>query len=186
MFKGKVIAMLSCSLRTINSFAIMMFNIIFSLKKVIYVKNAASQSISENPEELNNIVIFEICEADNTYKQLSIEEFLSKLKKYESNINSNENIICYGELRFSVDRLEAYRGSEKIILSPREYKMLKLFFDNKGKILSNEQIINCIWGVAYANSGMLRVAIKRLRSKIDPQNKYLKTIRGKGYKFVDL
>lgn len=150
------------------------------------MKNAASQSISENTEEFNNIVIFEICEADNTLKHLSIEEFLSKLKKYESKINLNEGTICCGELKISADYSEIYRGSEKVLLSSREYKILKLFLDNKGKILSNEQIINCIWGVAYANSGMLRVAIKRLRSKIDPQGQYLITVRGKGYKFVDL
>lgn len=150
------------------------------------MKNAASKNPSVNAEELSNIIIFEECGTDKTLRQISIQEFIEKLKNYESKKNSNENIVSYGELKVSFDSSEAYRKGEKIDLSPREYKILRLFLDNKGKILSNEQIINCIWGVAYANSGMLRVAIKRLRSKIDPQNEYLKTIRGKGYKLVDL
>lgn len=150
------------------------------------MKNAVFQNPDVNAEELRNIIIFEECETDKTLKRISIQEFIDRLKKYESKNNSSENIVCYGELMVSFDSSEAYMKGEKIDLSPREYKILRLFLDNKGKVLSNEQIINCIWGVAYANSGMLRVAIKRLRSKIDPQNEYLKTIRGKGYKFVDL
>lgn len=152
------------------------------------MRNSASQipDVNVNAEELSNIIIFEKCNTDKTLIQITIQEFIERLKKYESNKNSNENIICYGKLKVSFDSSEVYRRDEKIALSQRECKILKLFLDNKGKILSNEQIINCIWGVAYANTGMLRVAIKRLRSKIDPQNEYLKTIRGKGYKFIDL
>ncbi|WMJ76921.1 MULTISPECIES: winged helix-turn-helix domain-containing protein [unclassified Sedimentibacter] len=145
---------------------------------------------SAAPENLNkikdNIVIFEISHKDNTYKQISIEEFIEKLKNNEIKIRKKLNIINYASLAINIDSTEVYKDGMKIDLSPREYKMLKLFIDNKGKILTNEQIINCVWGIAYANAGMLRVAIKRLRNKIDPDNEYLKTIRGKGYILIDM
>ena len=145
---------------------------------------------SAAPENLNkikdNIIIFEISHKDNTYKQISIEEFIDKLKNDETKLRRKLNIISYASLAINIDSTEVYKDGMKIELSPREYKMLRLFIDNKGKILTNEQIINCVWGIAYANAGMLRVAIKRLRNKIDPDNEYLKTIRGKGYILIDL
>ena len=144
---------------------------------------------SAAPENLNkikdNIVIFEISHKDNTYKQISIEEFVEKLKNNEIKVRKKLNILNYASLAINIDSTEVYKDGTKIELSPREYKMLRLFLDNKGKILTNEQIINCVWGIAYANAGMLRVAIKRLRSKIDPENEFLKTIRGKGYILID-
>lgn len=144
---------------------------------------------SAAPENLNkikdNIIIFEISHKDNTYKQISIEEFVEKLKNNEIKIRKKLNILNYASLAINIDSTEVYKDGIKIELSPREYKMLRLFVDNKGKILTNEQIINCVWGIAYANAGMLRVAIKRLRSKIDPGNEFLKTVRGKGYILID-
>jgi len=150
------------------------------------VESIASDNLNEINEGFENIVIFEMSEGDNIFKQISIEDFLEKLKNYELKSKRSTSIITYGSLKINTNSSDVYRDGEKIDLSPREYRLLRLFIDNKGKILTSEQIINCVWGVAYANTGMLRVAIKRLRIKIDPMNKYLKTIRGKGYIFVDL
>lgn len=147
---------------------------------------AAFENVNQRMEKLDNIVIFEISDYDNTYKQISIEDFLERLKNNELKIKKNQNVINYASLTINIDTYEIYNDEVKIELSSKEYKLLRLFIDNKGKILTNEQIINCVWGVAYANAGMLRVAIKRLRNKIDPDNIYLKTIRGKGYLLADI
>lgn len=151
------------------------------------MESTAFDNLNKTMENLDKIVIFEISGNDNTYKQISIEEFLEKLKNNnELKIKKNQNIIKCASLAINIDSSEVYKDEKKIELSPKEYKMLRLFIDNKGKILTNEQIINCVWGIAYANAGMLRVAIKRLRNKIDPDNTCLKTIRGKGYMLADV
>ncbi|MGD9567026.1 MAG: winged helix-turn-helix domain-containing protein [Sedimentibacter sp.] len=150
------------------------------------MESVAFDNLNKRVEKLDTIIIFEMSGNDNTYKQISIEDFLEKLKNNELKIKKNQNVINYASLTINIDTYEAYNNELKIELSPREFKMLRLFIDNKGKILTNEQIINCVWGIAYANAGMLRVAIKRLRNKIDPDNKYLKTIRGKGYLLADI
>lgn len=150
------------------------------------MENAIFENIQDIDEKLDNFVILEINNNDNSYKQISIGDFLEKIKNVELGLKKDKNIIRYGTLTINTDSSEVYKDEIKIELSPREYKMFRLFIDNKGKILTNEQIINCVWGIAYANAGMLRVAIKRLRNKIDPDNKYLKTIRGKGYILTDI
>lgn len=149
------------------------------------MESAIFENILNINEKLDDFVILQVNSNDNSYKQISIEDFLDKLSNIEIKLQKSKNTINYGPFTINTDSSEVYRGEIKIDLSPREYKMFLLFIDNKGKVLTSEQIINCVWGIAYADAGMLRVAIKRLRNKIDPNNKCLKTIRGKGYILKD-
>lgn len=164
--------------------AIVIWNLAFDSEE-IYVESAIfSKDTDDINEKFDNFVILEVNNDDNTYKQISVEDFLKKIKNIES-IN-HSNVINYDSIAINVDNSHVYKDGIKIDLSEKEYKMLRLFVDNKGKVLANEQIINCVWGIAYANAGMLRVAINRLRNKVDPNNEYIKTIRGKGYMLEDL
>ena len=77
-------------------------------------------------------------------------------------------------------------GSE-LILSALEYRLLLVFFYNKGVILTRNRLLEEIWDAAgdFVNDNTLTVYIKRLREKIedDPQNPdIIKTVRGMGYK----
>lgn len=161
--------------------AIVIWKLAFDSEE-IYVESAIISN--DTNDTFDNFVILEINNDDNSYKQISVEDFLQKLKNIES--TNRSNVINYDSIVINADSSNVYKDGITINLSEKEYKMLRLFVDNKGKVLTNEQIINCVWGVAYANAGMLRVAINRLRNKVDPNNKYIKTIRGKGYILEDL
>ena len=80
-----------------------------------------------------------------------------------------------------------YKNNERIELTALEYKILALFFENKGRILTRGQILSGIWDESnnFVNNNTLTVYIKRLREKIeeDPNApKIIKTVRGMGYK----
>ena len=78
------------------------------------------------------------------------------------------------------------KGSEKIPLSTKEYKVLEYLVKNAGTVLSPETIFNDVWKVQYGDITAVAVYIQRLRKKLeaDPQNaKYIKTEFGKGYIF---
>lgn len=80
-----------------------------------------------------------------------------------------------------------WRNGEEIILSALEYKLLLLFFQNQGIVLSRARILDELWDMAgeYVNDNTLTVYIKRLREKIEEnptEPKYIKTLRGLGYK----
>ena len=55
---------------------------------------------------------------------------------------------------------------------------------NAGETLSKEQIYNSVWQTEYGDIGTVAVNIKSLRKKIDPNEEYIITIWGLGYKFV--
>ena len=61
---------------------------------------------------------------------------------------------------------------------------MEYFMENVGKVLSREEIFLHIWGSSYGDIGTVAVNIKNLRSKIDPDSAYIKTIWGYGYKLI--
>ena len=80
-----------------------------------------------------------------------------------------------------------YRNGEELALSALEYRLLLIFFNNKGVVLSRSRLLSEIWDVAgeFVNDNTLTVYIKRLREKIeeDPSHpELIKTVRGMGYR----
>lgn len=79
------------------------------------------------------------------------------------------------------------RDGKEIYLSALEYKLLLVFLNNRGQVLTRDKLLEEIWDSAgdYVGDNTLTVYIKRLREKIeqDPQNPvYIKTVRGLGYR----
>ena len=79
------------------------------------------------------------------------------------------------------------RRGEELFLSALEYRLLLVFLNHRGMLLTRAALLEEIWDVAgeYVNDNTLTVYIKRLREKIeeDPQNpQIIKTVRGMGYK----
>ena len=78
------------------------------------------------------------------------------------------------------------RGSEEVVLTATEYRLLLVFLNHRGQNLSRQQILDCLWDEAgdFVNDNTLTVYIKRLRRKLGDteENQLIKTIRGYGYR----
>ena len=71
-----------------------------------------------------------------------------------------------------------------IDMSLREYELLKYLLDNNGIALSRDKILNNVWNYDYyGDSRTIDSHIKKIRHKLGKKGKYIKTIRGIGYKF---
>ena len=82
------------------------------------------------------------------------------------------------------------KGEKELILSALEYRLLLILLQNKGQILTRNQLLEEIWDASgeYVNDNTLSVYMKRLREKIEenPQSpRLLHTIRGIGYRMED-
>lgn len=87
-------------------------------------------------------------------------------------------------LRLDTEQCIVYRDDEAIDLTSVEYKILRLFMENPGKVFTKQQIYEEGWGEEYiiADNNIM-VCISKLRAKLsDGQNDYIKTIRGLGYR----
>lgn len=110
---------------------------------------------------------------------------LRRCYKYISN-KSETNEITLGELILNKENFEVYKNKVKIDLNPKEFKILDLLISTPGRVYTKKQIYEKVWGEDYfGDDNTLLVHFSHLREKIEdnPKSpKYLKTIRGIGYK----
>lgn len=84
--------------------------------------------------------------------------------------------------RFDFEKMEFFHDGEKVELSKTEQKLLRIFVDNAGITLSRDRLIDLVWtdGAEYVDENALSVAIKRLRDKLQAQER-IRTVYGIGY-----
>ena len=100
----------------------------------------------------------------------------------------NDPVIDCGELQIDLALRTVKKNSELIKLTATEYKLLSLFAQQEGKVLTHQYLLREVWGPGYINqSQYLRVFIAQLRKKIetDPNRPaYIITESGVGYRFI--
>lgn len=107
-----------------------------------------------------------------------VEAILKRANKESKEIVDHEGIEIDKEGRtVKVD-------GKQIELSLREYELLTYLVDNKNIALSRDKILNNVWNYDYyGDSRTIDSHIKKIRHKLGKKGKYIKTIRGVGYKF---
>ncbi len=99
----------------------------------------------------------------------------------------NSNVYEIEDMVFDFDKLCFSRGDQDIFLSVNEQRLLKVFLDNRGLILTRDALIERLWGDSgeYVEENALSVTVNRLRSKIEAgcKEKHISTVYGQGYRF---
>lgn len=97
-------------------------------------------------------------------------------------------ILIVSEMRMDITNRIVSIEDELIKLTPKEFKLLRVFMENQGKALTHAWLLKAIWGIGYQHeTHYLRVFINQLRQKIetDPARpKWIITESGIGYRFV--
>ena len=142
--------------------------------------------VTAKTSTLDKLLGFEVGADDYITKPFIIEELVARVKAHIRRNNRVEvsNIIKIGEIEINLDSYEVYKNNSLIDLSTREFELLAYLMKNAGIVLSKEKIFNSVWGENYGEIGTVAVHIKSLRNKLDPDEKYIKTIWGLGYKFI--
>lgn len=107
-----------------------------------------------------------------------VEAILKRIKGEEKQVKDYDGITIDSEGRtVQVD-------GKQIELSLREYELLKYLIDNENIALSRDKILNNVWNYDYyGDSRTIDSHIKKIRHKLGKKGKYIKTMRGVGYKF---
>lgn len=88
------------------------------------------------------------------------------------------------DLRLDLEACLLYRGEEPIELTSVEFRIMRLFMEEPGKVFTKQQIYEQGWGDEYlVSDNSIMVCISKLRGKLDHDGReYIKTIRGLGYR----
>jgi len=101
---------------------------------------------------------------------------------------ASEEVIRCGDLVIDSAKCEVSLGGKPIILTFKEYQLLKFLASNKGRAFTREVLLDKVWGWDYyGGDRTVDVHIRRLRSKIeDIDHSFIETIRNVGYRFREL
>lgn len=139
-------------------------------------------------DEVNVVMGLELGADDYISKPFRVKELLARIKsvlrRYSK--DSPDGVVSVGSIKVNTNEAKVYKNGAEIILTAMEYKLLLIFINNRGKVLSRQRLLEDIWDVAgdFVNDNTLTVYIKRLRDKIeeDPAKPaVIKTVRGLGY-----
>lgn len=127
---------------------------------------------------------------DYIIKPFSANEMLARVRAVlrRSNMSlkaDHERFFKHDELKIDLARAEVWRNEQQVFLSATEYRLLLIFAQNIGKVVTAEELLSTIWGDEYINDKeILWVSVARLRQKIEKDThspKHILTKSGVGY-----
>lgn len=145
--------------------------------------------LTASGDEASVVAGFDLGADDYIAKPFRPRELVSRIKNALRKYQHDNGLIVIGDLFIDTDSGRVSKGEKDIVLSALEFRILQIFVENRGRILSREALLEDIWDIAgnFVNDNTLSVYIKRLREKIedDPQNpKIIMTVRGLGYRMI--
>ena len=98
--------------------------------------------------------------------------------------NGQDAALQVGNLRLELDSCLLYRDGERIELTSVEFRIMKLFMENPGRVFTKQQIFEAGWEETYmVSDNNVMVCISKLRAKLEKDGRdYIHTIRGLGYR----
>ena len=123
---------------------------------------------------------------DYIAKPFRPRELVSRIRSVLRRTGKRQSVLAVGDLIIDTDKAAVTKKGEPLYLSALEYKLLLVFLNNRGRVLTRERLLEEIWDCTedYVGDNTLSVFIGRLRKKIetDPQKpRYIRTVRGLGY-----
>ncbi len=145
--------------------------------------------VSAKGKTIDTVLGLETGADDYISKPFVVEEFVARVKAHlrreqRSNAQPQDGAIKVGDVEIHTGSMEVFKCGKQIPFSTREFQLLQYLMENVGKVLTREQIFSHVWDTEFGDIGTVAVNIKSIRDKIDPENEYIKTVWGVGYKFV--
>lgn len=143
--------------------------------------------LTASGDEYSTVTGFEVGADDYISKPFRPRELITRIKNILRLTGGAGSCVTVGNVLVDTEKGTAVKGGRELYLSALEYRLLLVFLNNRGAVLSRNALLEAIWDIAgeFVNDNTLTVYIKRLREKIedDPQNPVIiKTVRGIGYK----
>lgn len=143
--------------------------------------------LTATDDELSVVTGLDMGADDYIIKPFRPMEIVSRIRSVLRRTGRAQAVFEIENLRVDSVKGIVQKNGAEVYLSALEYRLLLVFLNNRGMVLSRSKLLESIWDIAgeFVNDNTLTVYIKRLREKIedDPQNAtIIRTVRGIGYK----
>jgi DNA-binding response OmpR family regulator len=138
----------------------------------------------------NKIIGLELGADDYLEKPFSANLLIAKVKsmlRRSYGMNDNKQLLTDGDIVINRTSMQVYKKDQLLTLTVKEYELLVLLMNNKGKALRKDWLFERVWGIdSFSEPSTLTVHINKLRDKIEnnpKEPKKIVTVWGVGYKY---
>lgn len=156
-----------------------------ALRQIRQISNVPVIMLTARSEEQDELFGYELGVDEYVSKPFSPKILIAKIKAILQRTSHKEvEKKNYDGIEIDTEGRNITVDGKQIELSLREYELLKYLLDNENIALSRDKILNNVWNYDYyGDSRTIDSHIKKIRHKLGKKGKYIKTMRGVGYKF---
>jgi two-component system phosphate regulon response regulator PhoB len=138
--------------------------------------------------EIDRVVGFEVGADDYVTKPFSVRELMLRIRAVlrragDVPLPSGTKKIEFGSLRVDPDAHQVWVGTEEIVLTALEFRLLATLLERRGRVQTRTTLLEDVWGIhADITTRTVDTHVKRLREKLGAAGDYVETIRGVGYR----
>lgn len=133
-------------------------------------------------EEVDRVLGLELGADDYIVKPFSIRELLARIKVLFRRLmpEGAEEILKFEDLTLDIKKHQVFHKDQELQLTPTEFKVLAAFLKNPRRVFTRDNLLEVLGRLVLDRN--IDVHITNLRRKLGPAGKFIKTIRGVGYK----
>lgn len=135
-------------------------------------------------DEESQIKGFDLLADDYITKPFSMPLLLRRIEAVLRRTTENSDfgrILSHREIQLDTENYKVYVSGNEVFLTAREFEILRLFLENKGRVFTREQLMDRIWNYDYVGDDkIINTHIKNIRRKLSVD--CIETIRGVGYR----
>lgn len=159
--------------------------IISKLKADAKTKNIPIILLTAKSAEYDKVKGLDLGADDYITKPFGIMELVARVKAVLRRVSrdTQAEVLTYGDITVDLDKHEVKSGGENVVLTLKEFELLKKLLANPEHVISRNTLLDEVWGVNfYGETRTVDAHIKTLRQKLGANGNMIETIRGIGYK----
>lgn len=145
--------------------------------------------LTARTEETDRVVGLSVGADDYVIKPFSPRELVARIKaalrRLKSDTTTDRDILSFNHIRIDIPGRQITLDDEPVELTAIEFDLLKILAENRGRVLTREQLLERVWGgTYYGETRVVDVHLGHIRKKLGRED-LISTIRGVGYRFED-
>jgi DNA-binding response OmpR family regulator len=147
--------------------------------------------LTAKDQEFDKVLALELGADDYVTKPFSLGEIIARVKarlrRSEVDLEQRDESITIGDISIDRSRQRLVVRGATVALAPKEFRLLHLLMENRGRIVTRQMLLEKVWGYDFEGEHQtISVHVRWLREKIevDPNNpRHIITVRSRGYMF---
>lgn len=160
-------------------------SILKKLKDSMVTKDIPVIMVTARGSEFDKVTGLDMGADDYIAKPFGMMEFVARVRAVlrRSRQKESHSELLYKNLKICTERHQVFLNEKEILLTLKEYELLKYLIENRDIVVTRDQILSRVWGYDFdGETRTVDVHIRTLRMKLGDWGKYIETVRGVGYR----